>query len=212
VTLLANCTLGFYNVTVTYDRGQYTLIDSVLTDTWLSDGFAGPTFFGHYTMPLISNIEGIALKSGSLESTIALLRQEMARMALGSAASVAGSTVGTIDQRRTEQRLLGRYPKIPALSLIGILYLYALVAIVFYVSAVFVDTRASYVAECDEEAISVIEVAQIRLTQPDTVVAALLTPPKDGRDSVTRIACMSADDMLRVRRYASADRERGSLC
>lgn len=209
-TVLANCSLGFYNVTLSYKDGSYSLVNEALSDTWLSDGLSGPTLVNLYGSRLLVNIEGVAmgLKSNTTDEVMALLRQELGRLALGSAAEITDQTIPTLSQSQTSQKLLGRYPMAPTIAMIAILYLYAFVGLVLGLVAMTVTARSPHITEPRTGAtVSAIELAQLRLTQPLTLVASLF-PSADDESRATRSATTTAVELFDERSGASVNRVR----
>jgi len=194
-TLLADCSLGFYNVTMKYDNGSYSLLGNpVLSNTGLSDGLAGPTRLAHYASRLVDNLEGLALTTNSSDETMALLNQELGRLSLASAAALTNLRENATDTQRLDTQLLGRYPAAPVYLLITLLYLYALLALLIFLN-VSLTTKSTTVTLTgpDEpgKRIATVELAQLPLAQPLALVAELFPshdPAQRTRLSMARSA------------------------
>ncbi|CAL1710735.1 unnamed protein product [Somion occarium] len=70
-TMVTNCTLYFYNVTLDYSNGSYVRVDEELTNVGLSDGLAASARLGHYASHLISNVQGHAFTDNSTDKVMA---------------------------------------------------------------------------------------------------------------------------------------------
>lgn len=192
-TMLTNCTLQFYNVTVDYNNGSYSLHDAVLSNVGLSDGLAAPTRLGHFASYLISNVEGHVFTDNSSEELMAFLQQDLARLALGSAAIITNVTSDTLMQSALGSRIVGRYPFWPVFVFLALLYIYAAVALGFFFLTVLTMQTESLVLsgrtagmgdgsrnrEAREEEfrkVSLLELAQMRLCGPLPLVATLFPP------------------------------------
>lgn len=198
-TMLANCSLAFYNVTLSFSNGSYALVHEELSNTGLSDGLAGPTRLGHFSPTLISDITGHALGDNSSDSVMAFLSQDFARLALGSASAITNLTADTLSQSRVTQQLVGRYPFWPVVLVIASLYAHAALALAIFLWSVFISRSYAVCVrpdragpprdyQRDEEpedtkrdgaTVSALELAHRRLTDPLAVVADLL-PSEQG--------------------------------
>ncbi|TFY71704.1 hypothetical protein EVG20_g1308 [Dentipellis fragilis] len=84
--ILAHCSLAFYNVTIRYENGNYSRVAEELSNTGLSDGLAGPTRMALYASRLLDDVQGVAFSGAHTDRVMAYLNQDLARLALGSAA------------------------------------------------------------------------------------------------------------------------------
>ncbi|TFY75000.1 hypothetical protein EWM64_g9014 [Hericium alpestre] len=177
--ILANCTMQFFNVTLGYENGAYRLLNAELSNSGLSDGLAGPTRAGLYDSRLLDDVQGIAFSGNSTADVMAYLNQDLARLALGSAAYVTDLKGPTLTQSRLGQRILGRYPVAPALVYIIVLWSNAVFPLV--VAAVAMASRTTYVGVPGRgRAVTALELAKVRLTRPAALVAELFWWSKDG--------------------------------
>lgn len=171
-TMLTNCTLSFYNVTLDYSNGNYSRVEEELTNTGLSDGLAGPTRLGHYATHLLSNVQGHAFSDNSTREVMAYLEQDLARLALASAAWITNLTTPTTMQATLSNAIVGRYPFWPVAIFIALLYSHAALALfVFLATALFTRTELVRVRG-ERGAVSALELVQVRLTDPLAAVAA----------------------------------------
>lgn len=184
-TMLTNCTLEFYNVTIDYNNGKYLLVDKELSNTGLSDGLAGPTRLGHFASYLISNIEGHAFTDNSTDELMAFLEQDLARLSLGSAAFITNINSDTLMQSVLGSTIVGRYPFWPVFIFLALLYMHATLALVLFLqTAVTMQTECLSLSEgdgptdSDKKQVSMLELAQMRLRGPLPLVAALFPPSR----------------------------------
>ncbi|KAK7689503.1 hypothetical protein QCA50_007295 [Cerrena zonata] len=188
-TMLANCTLSFYNVTVDYRNGSYSLLHEELSNVGLSDGLALPARLGHLNSNLISNIEGRVFTDNSMESVMAFLRQDFARLALGSAAVIANETTDTLLQGTLNNMIVGRYPLWPILIFVGLMYTHASLALIlFLVTALPMRTRSLAVTTRRGDSsnrISVLQLTQMRLHGPLPLVSTLFPSSHAEADQAT---------------------------
>lgn len=181
-TMIANCSLAFYNVTLMYHKGAYKVLSETLSNTGLSDGLAGPTSLGHYSDRLLSNVEGLALSSLSAENTTARLSQELSRLSLASAAAITNIREPTTDNYHLFSGLLGQYPVAPSLLLVGLLYLYALLALLIFLNVSLTTTSTTVTLSTKpREKIASMEIAQLTLAQPLALAAEMFMPSDPGR-------------------------------
>jgi hypothetical protein len=184
-TMLTNFTLSFYNVTLDYSNGRYTLINQVLSNAGLADGLAGPTRLGHYNSHIIPNIQGHAFNDNSTDTVMAFLQQDLARLALGSAATITNLTGLTLSQSTESNRIAGRYPFWPTVILLALLFLHAVMTLAIFAWIVLFSSadHVHVVASDTDRAVSVLELGQLRLVSPLVLIAALFQPlrPKASR-------------------------------
>lgn len=181
-TMLTNCSLSFYNVTLDYYNGSYAVHTEILSNTGLSDGLAGPTRLGHFSERLITDIEGRVFSDNDSASVMALLSQDFARLALGSAAIITNVTVPTVStQNQIIQLILGRYPVWPVIIFLALLYAYSALALtILLVTTILArDTmiETPSIGRDDDEInhVSALELTQLRLTSPLPLVATLFS-------------------------------------
>lgn len=179
--MFTNCSLAFYNVTLTYLNGSYSVVNEVLSNTGLSDGLAAPTRLGHYLSRLVANVEGRVFNDNNSDSVMAFLSQDFARLALGSAATITNETVPSVSTvYQISDQILGRYPVWPIFIFLALLYIYSAAALIILIQATIFsrDTilQIPYVARKEgekERQVSALELTQLRLTSPLSLAATL---------------------------------------
>ncbi|KAI0273801.1 hypothetical protein BC834DRAFT_1038352 [Gloeopeniophorella convolvens] len=197
-TMLANCSLSFYNVTLDYSNGTYALADEELSNTGLSDGLAAPTRLGHFLSHLIANVEGLAFTSTAPDEVAAFLMQDVSRLALASAAGITSLRENTLSLSTVTTASLGRYPFWPVIVLLALLYAHtALALLIFLTTLLFSQADRIRVPPYGDSATtkktkfrtaSMLELAHLRLTSPAAVVAALFQPVGLSRPARANLA------------------------
>ncbi|KAK7689469.1 hypothetical protein QCA50_007261 [Cerrena zonata] len=192
-TMLANCTLSFYNVTTEYYNGTWKPLYEELSNTGLSDGLAGPTRLGHFSSHLISNIEGDVFFETEADLLMEKLEIELARLALASAAAITNVTTGTTMQSFVSRGVTGIYPLWPVVIFIALLYIYGAFAFVVFITIV-ISMQTDYLAFSRHDAstgnvygkqVTILELTQMRLRGTLPTVATLFPP---YRPDVSRAA------------------------
>ncbi|KAK7689476.1 hypothetical protein QCA50_007268 [Cerrena zonata] len=223
--MLTHCTLQFYNLTIDYNNGKYFLVDKELTNTGLSDGLAGPTRLGHFSSYLISNVEGHAFTDNSTDELMAFLQQDLARLALGSAAFITNINSDTLMQSVLGSIIVGRYPFWPVFIFLALLYMHATLALVLFIQTVMTTpTEVLSLSEVDglgdgeKKQVSMLELTQMRLRGPLPLVAALFPPARpDVSQAALSIETTELDLFCekpgdeRVRAGLQSDEANGSL-
>lgn len=186
--MLTNCSLSFYNVSLSYFNGSYSLEDEALSNTGLSDGLAGPTRLGHYASRLVADVEGRAFNDSDSSSVMAFLSQDLARLALGSAAYITNETAPALSQFEINDRILGQYPIVPVFIYIALMYAYTIIALIILLQTLVVSKDVTIqvpfsgpnsVDDNNEtKEVSALELIQLRLTSPLSSVAAMFPPDK----------------------------------
>lgn len=194
-SMLANCSLSFYNVTVDYINGNYTLVDETLSNAGLADGLAGPTRVGNYNSRLVANIEGHAFSDNSTETVMAFLQQDLARLALGSAAVITDLKSSTLSQSTQSTRIVGRYPFWPTVILLALLFLHAVLAVIVFALTALLSRASRVRAPGATKSVSMLELTQLRLTSPLALVAALFPPV---RPKASRAELSTKTDVLNI--------------
>lgn len=175
VLLLANCSLNFYNVTLGYRNGSYSLLNEALTPPGMSDGMSSPLRLGVFAANLLADIEGPVFSLPTTTDAMDAFAQSLARLA-------AGSAVGTLSATRQPARnqvllaprILGRYPFAPIATILVLLFLYACFALGV--------CAATALARGDtlDGGTSVLDLVALRLSS-NVALAAELFPPVAGR-------------------------------
>ncbi|KAG8733865.1 hypothetical protein FRC12_018721 [Ceratobasidium sp. 428] len=94
-----------------------------------------PLIWQQMTEQFVSNMHPACSVQQSDDSILANLEQELTRLAIGSAAGVFVRTTDTVtDASVIQQELVGRYPRLPVFVFAGLLYAYAALAILLFLS------------------------------------------------------------------------------
>lgn len=194
--MLANCTVSFYNATVSYDSGNYTLLSKDLLDAGVSDGLAAALINGRASSALIANVQGRAFSANTTQGAMAYLEQDLARLALAASADLMNVTLPTAEQARLENTIVGRYPFWPIVILVALLYVHAAIALLIFLrTSLF--TRAEVLRVPGQSGnVSALELAQMRLTSPLAIVAALFPPQRPVETHAALSAKTTALDMF----------------
>lgn len=183
-SVLTNCTLQFYDVTLNYTGGGggYTLVSEELADVGLSDGLAGPTRLGHFSPQLVSNVASRAFVENSTEKFLAFLNQELARQALGSAAIITNVSLNTLSQNVLIDTNVGRYPLIPVFIFSALLFLYSSLPVVIMWRTGWHDLAGTVRLKEKpvEESVSAVIITQRWLTSPLPLVSASYPPDRSN--------------------------------
>lgn len=124
------------------------------------------------------------LTETTVDGTLAMIRQEISRLAIAGAAGMVERTTEFVgDASTVTQLLVGRYPRIPVFVFAGLLYAYAALAIVLFLSTA-ACTSEVIVPEGGHEneklgvhgeqyfrTYTALELAQRRLIDPTTLIA-----------------------------------------
>jgi hypothetical protein len=126
------------------------------------------------------------LTESSVDSTLAIIGQELSRLAIGGAAGVLKRTTEAVDDAsKITQILVGRYPRTPVFVFVGLLYAYAALAIILFLSTVACSTDVISSPSDDDankektgahdtkpvRTYTALELAQRRLVDPATLIA-----------------------------------------
>lgn len=186
-TMIVNCTLQFYNVTVDYRNGSYSLVHEELSNVGLSDGLAMPSRLGHFSSNLISNIEGRVFTDTSTDSLMAFLQQDLARLSLGSAAVITNISADTLMQGTSNNVIVGRYPLWPVIIFVILIYMHAALGLIlFFVTAIPAQRDVHVLTTADER----VCVSVLELTQMST-----LFPPYHAEASQIATLSVSTDEL-----------------
>ncbi|KAA1476761.1 hypothetical protein DENSPDRAFT_843829 [Dentipellis sp. KUC8613] len=172
--ILAHCSLTFYNVTIRYENGNYSRVAEELSNTGLSDGLAGPTRMALYASRLLDDVQGVAFSGAHTDRVMAYLNQDLARLALGSAAYLTDQKEPVLDQQVLGTRALGRYPFWPAVIYIVLLWINAIVPLGIAGWTMMTRTSRIRVPGDQPATVSALELAKLRLTRPAALVAELV--------------------------------------
>ncbi|KAF8709636.1 hypothetical protein RHS03_02576, partial [Rhizoctonia solani] len=191
VTILyAQCELEFVRVRYGYNQQhqfQAQHIQGLKDDASMAAVLWSPLIWQQFTDQLINNIRQGCLTDYSLEGTMAILGQELSRLAVGASAGLFMRTNESVaDASTITQVLVGRYPRTPVYVFAGLLYAYAVFAIVLFLStAACTSDVITFRSDLDDlnkervdgagtkppKAYTALELAQRRLVDPATLIA-----------------------------------------
>lgn len=202
-TLYANCSVSYLDAVVGWDgaKGSWSLLNTTLASRQLTATLWLPVVWQFATEQLASSLMNVA-RTQPREEVMAVLNQQLARFAVGSAAGFL-EPAAAINASRLVQTMLGRYPVVPILALLALLSLYALLALAIFLSSLW-ETDETIVAPSHDafsEGVHVGEpsallLAQRGLVTPTPLVGAAF-PRDEGLDpkrSVAAWAMSSAQD------------------
>jgi hypothetical protein len=137
ISIYASCSIGVYNVTLNYNGAAgekpWRLIpeQTVQSEERFATALIAPYSWQLLTERLTTNIKAQALIAATADEVMALLNQELSRLALG---FVSGSfeLAPAADVQITIPTILGRYHLAPLLVFVGLLLLYSLIALVIF--------------------------------------------------------------------------------
>jgi hypothetical protein len=155
-----------------------------------SDRFA-TTLISPYAWQLVTdhlaiNIKSRAMSANSSQQVMAALNQELSRLALG---YVSGAFIfdSASDVHTTIPTLLGRYPLVPLLVFVLLLFIYGLIGVVIFATSfnmrsdeVLVPPELRRLAQSTEETdqlIPSLELVRLRLTSPLPILAQFFSDP-----------------------------------
>ncbi|KAG8973259.1 hypothetical protein FRC05_008973 [Tulasnella sp. 425] len=188
-TLYAGCQVSFFNASVRLDgaRNAWSLLNLTSASSAFSTNLALPTLQQYATEHLASNLFATA-KSRPKDEVMAALNQHLARLMLGATAGYFEPAPAT-DVYLVVPTLLGQYGVAPVLTLISLLCLYALLALLVFLSSWW--TTDETVVLSDEsfgaQEKSMLALAQAWLTSPAPLIGAALrrAGDQDGMQSVS---------------------------
>jgi hypothetical protein len=130
---------------------------------------------------MVSNIHQACLSETSVEGTLGLIEQELSRLAIASGAGVLLRTTDSVsDASVITQELVGRYPHTPVFVFAGLLYAYAALTILLFLSTVACTSDVVEVEADGKERIAgqtacrpftALELAHRSLVDPASIIA-----------------------------------------
>jgi len=190
-TMYAQCNLEFVHVRYGYNEetqfAAYEVGEMSGTASLLAGVFWGPVIWQQITPQLVSNVRDSCVNEATEEGTMAVVEQELSRLAI---ASVGGMLVRTTDSVTDAsvitQTLVGRYPRAPVFVFAGLLYTYAALTVVLFLSTAACTSDVVTLGAQDDPAkleklgaaglrsgrtFTELELAQRRLVDPLTLIA-----------------------------------------
>ncbi|KAG9009290.1 hypothetical protein FRB90_008434 [Tulasnella sp. 427] len=191
-TLYAGCTVSFFNATVRLDGAQnaWSLVNSTLSSPEFATTMWLPTLWQYATEQLAADLM-VTSRTRSKDVVMASLNQHLARLTLGAAAGYV-EPARAADVTYLVPTLLGQYPVWPVLAVLTLLCLYALLAVVVFVSSWW-TTDETILPPSDDSGMpfaqeeSMLVLTRTWLTNPLGLVGAAF-PGEDGRDDVRSVA------------------------
>ncbi|CAE6498907.1 unnamed protein product [Rhizoctonia solani] len=167
-----------------------------------------PLIWQQSTDQLVNNIHQACLTESTEEGTLAILEQELSRLAIGGAAGLFIRTSQFVsDASKVTQILVGRYPRTPVYVFIGLLYGYAAVTVILFLSTAACTSdviafrpdsddlnkeRIDRVDTKSPRTYTALQLAQRRLVDPATLIAeqyvwAPHSSPSQASEMATRL-------------------------
>ncbi|KAJ6490609.1 hypothetical protein C8R47DRAFT_452957 [Mycena vitilis] len=177
----ASCDLSFYNLTVRHEDGNYGLVgDAVLADQDFAAIMQGGLLSQTGNLQLLSYLQATMLAQPNISGAASAMNQELSRLTLalfaGTLQTQITPKVAVAAQSTAPQpTLYGRYPLPPVIVYLFLLYAYALTAAGIYLSAA--RLRSTLYRAPGYRTASAVQLAQLRLTDPLALVAALYPSP-----------------------------------
>lgn len=197
-TLYADCTVSFFNATVHLDAVQnaWSLVNSTLSSPEFATTLWLPALWQYLTEQLAADLI-VTARTRPKDVVMAALNQHLARLTLGAASGYFEPAKAT-DVDYLVPTLLGQYPIGPVLALITLLCLYALLALLVFLSSWW-TTDESIISPLDEpkgtpfiQEKSMLVLTRTWLTNPLALVGAAF-PGEDGQDDVRSVAKQPSD-------------------
>ncbi|KAF8205762.1 hypothetical protein K438DRAFT_1964181 [Mycena galopus ATCC 62051] len=168
----ALCDLAFYNLTLQHQDGDYSVIgDPVLVDTDFATIMQGGLLSQNGNLQLLSNLQATMLAQPNVSSAVAAMNQELSRLSLALFAGMLQPSTVAAQSISQQSVLYGRYPLPPVIVYLFLLYAYAVTAGGIYTWAARI--RTSLFRAPGYKTTSAVQLAQLRLTDPLALVAAL---------------------------------------
>ena len=120
MSLYAACTFTFYNVTYSYGDGTYGIIHEEVMNPNVSNIFWGPLINQLANDRLASDMQAVAQSDPNADNVMALLRQDLGRLALGMIGGALFTTPESVQQELITTKTLGRYDAVPVLILVAV--------------------------------------------------------------------------------------------
>ncbi|KAF8594876.1 hypothetical protein BDV93DRAFT_529022 [Ceratobasidium sp. AG-I] len=190
-TLYAQCSLEFVKVRYGYNEMTkfvaYGFEEMSGTASLLAGVFWGPLIWQQITPQLVSNVRDSCVDEATEDGTMAVIEQELARLAITSVGGMLVRTANSVtDASVITQTLVGRYPRVPVFIFAGLLYAYAALAVVLFLSTAACTSDVVVLGAQDDPAklekigasgskpsrtYTELELAQRRLVNPLTLIA-----------------------------------------
>ncbi|KAG8690386.1 hypothetical protein FRC11_011964 [Ceratobasidium sp. 423] len=189
--MYAQCELEFVKVRYGYNQNAqfvaYDVQGLAGDDASMAGVFWSPLIWQQFTDQLVNNIHHACLTETTEDGTLATLEQELSRLAIGGAAGMFVRTSQFVgDASKITQILVGRYPRTPVYVFAGLLYGYATLAIILFLSTAACTSdviafrpdsddlnkeRIDTVDKKSPRTYTALQLAQRRLVDPATLIA-----------------------------------------
>ena len=199
--VVLNCNFTYYNLTVQYDYNNtygHAVVDEVISERFLSDGFSGPLRAGLLFGSLMNTIIGNVVYGSSDTARMDGINDAFAELALFSASiAAANMTAPALWQEQGQTQILGRYPIIPVVLLVFVLLLNSLFALVICVVTSFSRTDSIRITgKSGSKSVPLLDLARLRLVSPGSLVADRF--PLKGSANLTREEIQAMRDTLNM--------------
>ncbi|KAJ7172086.1 hypothetical protein C8R46DRAFT_137981 [Mycena filopes] len=169
----ASCELTFYNVTLRHEDGVFGIVgEPVLASADFSNIMQRGLLSQLGNIRLLSNLQTTMLAEQNTSSAVGAMNQELGRVALALfTGTLQPAPLSQSNTQDSQPALLGRYPLVPVVLYLFLLYAYSLTAAFIYVWAA--RLRSQLFRNPNGKTTCAVQLAQLRLTDPLTLVAAL---------------------------------------
>ncbi|KAJ7766840.1 hypothetical protein B0H16DRAFT_1882833 [Mycena metata] len=168
----ASCDLTFYNLTLRQQDGLYGIVgEPVLASPDFSNIMQRGLLSQLGNIRLLSDLQTTMLAEQNISSAVGALNQELGRVALALFTGTLQQAPLLESNPQQQAALLGRYPLVPVILYLSILYAYSLTAAVIYIWAA--RFRSQLFRRPGHKTTCAVQLGQQRLTDPLTLVAAL---------------------------------------
>lgn len=171
LTMLVNCSLSFYQIYINTFSGRYVWEKEDLAGRSSADGFAIPSRLGMYTNYLLSDLQSAAFSNVEEGALMAFLNWDLARLALAFSTSLPTQMVAPYGQFTQNDRIIGVYPFWPVVLIVSFLFAYSGFALVICIATAWRSRDHTVSIPSTGVNESVLELVQLRLRDPSTLVA-----------------------------------------
>ncbi|KAK7038081.1 hypothetical protein R3P38DRAFT_3391465 [Favolaschia claudopus] len=182
VAAWASCNLTYYNLALRHDgEGNYSDIGNdgpVLANPNFAAIMQGGLLSQAGNLQLLANLQGTMLSQPEVSTALSAMDKEMAHLTLALFAGTLQRSTEHTQASSHHPELFGKYPLAPVIVYIFLLYAYAFTAGGIYVWAA--RLRSRFFRTPGFRTTSAVRLAQMRLTDPLAIVAALYPSFPDG--------------------------------
>ncbi|KAJ7047207.1 hypothetical protein C8F04DRAFT_1248231 [Mycena alexandri] len=168
----ASCDLTFYNLTLQHKDGLYGIAgEPILANPDFSNIMQRGLLSQLGNIRLLSDLQTTMLAEQNISSAVGAMNQELGRVALALFTGTLQPAPLLQSNPQQQPALLGRYPLVPVILYLFILYAYSLTAAIIYIWAA--RLRSQLFRNPGHKTTCAVQLGQQRLTDPLTLVAAL---------------------------------------